>query len=333
MAVSPEGSVRYWHSIAHESSYTEVSTELQGQECDCLVYLSGRLGYYLTTTTSTCLLLLPVPSPRSGEPGVSVRLVKSPAGLLGGLSRRVTSLMFGSLPTQTPEARLIRVVCRSSAADSVEVLVLSAEHLQCWQLSAGSSTDVLLYQAPLLQLLKQALAAKILSGSSSLAATQPVGGATTPGGSATKGSSGVWLLDAQPQPHAPSQLVVLVAAINPARGNELTLALGEYRGGAWENLETRRGGDLGFHRGSMTFIRLCCTVNFDTKSFDETYAGVCARFRSLVYMLTYYHQLGRLVSESACEREDLGSYPAAAMVDAARITAWDLGTDPRMGQK
>ncbi|KAF2350038.1 hypothetical protein FHG87_019209 [Trinorchestia longiramus] len=36
-------------------------------------------------------------------------------------------------------------------------------------------------------------------------------------------------------------------------------------------------------------------------------------------------ELGRLVSESACERENPGSNPAAAMVDAARITAWDLG--------
>ncbi|KAF2350878.1 Protein of unknown function DUF2362 [Trinorchestia longiramus] len=36
-------------------------------------------------------------------------------------------------------------------------------------------------------------------------------------------------------------------------------------------------------------------------------------------------QLGRLVSESAFEREDPGSNPAADMVDAARITAWDLG--------
>ncbi|KAF2360031.1 Tetratricopeptide SHNi-TPR domain [Trinorchestia longiramus] len=36
------------------------------------------------------------------------------------------------------------------------------------------------------------------------------------------------------------------------------------------------------------------------------------------------HQLGRLVSESACERKDPGSNPAADMVDAARNTAWDL---------
>ncbi|KAF2353430.1 EF-hand domain [Trinorchestia longiramus] len=37
-----------------------------------------------------------------------------------------------------------------------------------------------------------------------------------------------------------------------------------------------------------------------------------------------HHQFGRLVGESACEREDPGSNPAADMVDAARITAWDL---------
>ncbi|KAF2364484.1 Centrosomin N-terminal motif 1 [Trinorchestia longiramus] len=40
------------------------------------------------------------------------------------------------------------------------------------------------------------------------------------------------------------------------------------------------------------------------------------------------HQLGRLVSESAFEREDPGSNPAADMVDAARNTAWDLGKQP-----
>ncbi|KAF2345454.1 hypothetical protein FHG87_023789 [Trinorchestia longiramus] len=40
------------------------------------------------------------------------------------------------------------------------------------------------------------------------------------------------------------------------------------------------------------------------------------------------HQLGRLVSESACERKDPGSNPAADMVDAARNTAWDLGIQP-----
>ncbi|KAF2362563.1 hypothetical protein FHG87_006678 [Trinorchestia longiramus] len=41
-----------------------------------------------------------------------------------------------------------------------------------------------------------------------------------------------------------------------------------------------------------------------------------------------YHQLGRLVSESACEQKDPGSIPSADMVDVARYTAWDLGKQP-----
>ncbi|KAF2349436.1 hypothetical protein FHG87_019809 [Trinorchestia longiramus] len=45
-------------------------------------------------------------------------------------------------------------------------------------------------------------------------------------------------------------------------------------------------------------------------------------------MTKFYHQLGRLVSESACERKDPGSNPAADMVDVARNTAWDLGKKP-----
>ncbi|KAF2360373.1 Peptidase S8A tripeptidyl peptidase II arthropoda [Trinorchestia longiramus] len=45
----------------------------------------------------------------------------------------------------------------------------------------------------------------------------------------------------------------------------------------------------------------------------------------LLALDTLHHQIGRLVSESACERKDPGSNPAADMVDAARNTAWDLG--------
>ncbi|KAF2344500.1 FYVE zinc finger [Trinorchestia longiramus] len=44
-------------------------------------------------------------------------------------------------------------------------------------------------------------------------------------------------------------------------------------------------------------------------------------------------ELGRLVSESACERKDPGSNPAADMVDAARNTAWDLGIQPNNYRK
>ncbi|KAF2346884.1 hypothetical protein FHG87_022360 [Trinorchestia longiramus] len=50
--------------------------------------------------------------------------------------------------------------------------------------------------------------------------------------------------------------------------------------------------------------------------------------RRQLNVLRQKQELGRLVSESACERKDPGSNPAADMVDAARNTAWDLGIQP-----
>ncbi|KAF2358605.1 C-type lectin fold [Trinorchestia longiramus] len=60
--------------------------------------------------------------------------------------------------------------------------------------------------------------------------------------------------------------------------------------------------------------------------------GTTGKYLNLL-MLGRHHQLGRLVSESACEREDPGSNPAADMVDAARNTAWDLGIQPNNYRK
>ncbi|KAF2350815.1 Endonuclease/exonuclease/phosphatase [Trinorchestia longiramus] len=60
------------------------------------------------------------------------------------------------------------------------------------------------------------------------------------------------------------------------------------------------------------------------KGFTLLFDNMRNPFTSLVD----YHQLGRLVSESACEREDPGSNPDADMVDKARNTAWDLDKQP-----
>ena len=46
------GTIRYWPSIAHESSYSEVSADLQGQECATLTDIQP-VGSVLSTTTST----------------------------------------------------------------------------------------------------------------------------------------------------------------------------------------------------------------------------------------------------------------------------------------
>lgn len=96
IAVSPEGTVRYWPSIAHEGTSVEDSADLQGQECDSLTDIAP-LGCILATTTSTIVLVQPQIT--GGRHSVACRMLKTPQGWLGGIGRRMSSLIFGGLPT------------------------------------------------------------------------------------------------------------------------------------------------------------------------------------------------------------------------------------------
>lgn len=64
IAVSPEGTVRFWPSVAHEGTSVENSTDLQGQECDSLTSIAS-LGCILATTTSTVVHLQPEVCPQN----------------------------------------------------------------------------------------------------------------------------------------------------------------------------------------------------------------------------------------------------------------------------
>ena len=46
VAVSPEGVVRYWSSIAHEAAFVEISAELKGEECACVVNLQVSYHFF-----------------------------------------------------------------------------------------------------------------------------------------------------------------------------------------------------------------------------------------------------------------------------------------------
>lgn len=96
LAVSPEGVIRYWASIAHESSWVEANADLQGQECDCL-RLILPLGALLVTTTAT--LVLVTPHLAAARHSLVCRPIKAPHGWLGGIGRRMSSLIFGSIPS------------------------------------------------------------------------------------------------------------------------------------------------------------------------------------------------------------------------------------------
>ncbi|XP_037787648.1 nuclear pore complex protein Nup133-like [Penaeus monodon] len=206
VAASPEGFVRFWPSIAHEGSYFEVSTELQGQECDSLVFLGSSLGCLLATTTSTTLLIQPGQG-SGGNQTINVRQLKVPAGLLGGISRRVSSLVFGSMPTQAPEARLVRAVAVPGAeSDERSVLVLSANSLQKWYL-IPNEPDKLVYECNVEKYIREGFVDHVW-GRERAGATQ----------------LRVWLVDMQPTSGV-SSVMVLTAAVNPQVSQQLVYAL------------------------------------------------------------------------------------------------------------
>ncbi|XP_076290954.1 nuclear pore complex protein Nup133 isoform X3 [Lasioglossum baleicum] len=130
MAVSPEGVVRFWASIAHEGSSVETSAELAGQEVNCLTYISGH-GCILVTTTCTVALLQPQFA--NGKNSICCQVLRSSQGWLGGIGRRMTSLIFGAIP-QSPviESKLVKVVCTGLGDKGSRVLILAGTSLQYW---------------------------------------------------------------------------------------------------------------------------------------------------------------------------------------------------------
>jgi nuclear pore complex protein Nup133 len=106
MAVSPEGVVRYWASIANEELSIETSAELAGQEVDCLTYIPGH-GCILATTTCTVALLQPQYT--GGRGTINCRVLRTSQGWLGGIGRRMSSLIFGAIP-QSPVLETVRIV-------------------------------------------------------------------------------------------------------------------------------------------------------------------------------------------------------------------------------
>ncbi|XP_048485824.1 nuclear pore complex protein Nup133 [Plutella xylostella] len=105
IGVSPEGTVRYWASVAAPGSCVDTSCELQGQECD---RLTEPQADQLVLATTTCTAVLLTLQNVDGRAGVACRTLRPPSGWLGGLGRRVSLLFFGSMP-QHADTKLVNV--------------------------------------------------------------------------------------------------------------------------------------------------------------------------------------------------------------------------------
>ena len=150
LAVSPEGVVRFWPSIAQEGTSTEISAELGGQECFRVTDIQP-VGVLVSTTTASLVII----HLTSGTQGIACRRLAAPAGLLGGLGRRVSSLLWGALPAGGGEGRMVGVDCRTEG-EEVGLYVLTSTGLQRWQVGAGEP-DRFYYESDVLSLAREAV--------------------------------------------------------------------------------------------------------------------------------------------------------------------------------
>ncbi|XP_046402089.1 nuclear pore complex protein Nup133 [Ischnura elegans] len=207
VAVTPEGTVRYWPSIAHEGTSVEDNADLQGQECDSLTYL-GPHGCLLATTTSTIVLV--VPQMIDGRHSIFCRALKTPQGWLGGISRRFSSLIFGSMTaSQVMEVRISRVIAvcptqvdgGSSIHSPWKVYLLTGHSLQHWMIGA---TEQLIAEYDLDRITQDSFQQTIWRVESG-------------------GESKVWLMDMQ---LIEGGFMVLAAAVNPSCSSLMHYAFG-----------------------------------------------------------------------------------------------------------
>lgn len=98
LAVSPEGTVRFWSSIASER-YTESQVQdSQGLEFCTLSTLSA-LEYICGTTSGSVYVLAIDIAAHDSKSVLSFIPLTSTSGILSGFSRRMTTLFFGPLAT------------------------------------------------------------------------------------------------------------------------------------------------------------------------------------------------------------------------------------------
>uniref|UniRef100_A0A8D0G1L1 Nuclear pore complex protein Nup133 n=1 Tax=Sphenodon punctatus TaxID=8508 RepID=A0A8D0G1L1_SPHPU len=87
MVATSEGSVRYWPSLVHESSYTETSVDFGGALCSFLTTVKGG-SFILSSSRSQLVRLLP---DASGK--IHQHALPQGQGMFSGICRRVSSLL------------------------------------------------------------------------------------------------------------------------------------------------------------------------------------------------------------------------------------------------
>jgi hypothetical protein len=118
LAISPEGTVRFWSNVTNERPSESVVSEVQGQEFCTLASLSPT-EYLLGTTTGSIYKLNLDINAADLKNVVTCSALTTPSGLLSGISRRVTNLFFGPMSTEiSSEARRPLIACLKPASEN-----------------------------------------------------------------------------------------------------------------------------------------------------------------------------------------------------------------------
>ncbi|KAG8440947.1 hypothetical protein GDO86_006618 [Hymenochirus boettgeri] len=131
MTATPEGTVRYWTNILHESSYTETNADFGSNTCVFVTAVRGK-SFILSSSRNQLVRLTP---DSSGK--IHQRILPQGQGMLSGISRRVSSL-FGILAS-TVECTLSSVLWDKGDCFYTLTMVITKK----WELDDTSESHVL----------------------------------------------------------------------------------------------------------------------------------------------------------------------------------------------
>uniref|UniRef100_A0A8C1NEG1 Nucleoporin 133 n=1 Tax=Cyprinus carpio TaxID=7962 RepID=A0A8C1NEG1_CYPCA len=137
LAVSPDGSARFWPSLAHDGTYTETSLDFAGNVCNYVFLLLFQGGSFIVSSYRGHLLRLTPDS--SGK--LQQRPVQQGQGMLSGIGRRVSSL-FG-IRGQPADITVSTVFSVLWVKETGCLYSLSSCGLSKWEVDENSETQVL----------------------------------------------------------------------------------------------------------------------------------------------------------------------------------------------
>ncbi|XP_003215915.1 nuclear pore complex protein Nup133 isoform X1 [Anolis carolinensis] len=132
MVTTSEGSIRYWPSLVHESSYTETCTDFGGSLCSFLTAVKGG-SFILSSSRSQFIRLTPDNSGKIHQHGLP-----QGQGMFSGIGRRVSSLLGILSPSN--DAALSSVLWNNSNS---RFYALTSCNLHKWEVDETAERQVL----------------------------------------------------------------------------------------------------------------------------------------------------------------------------------------------